>query len=165
MDPLSRPHRSSAAAGSPLAAHRLARWQRLALYASGWLLLASGTLWLAVHYAIGAGASELPHPLEPWLMRLHGLAAFASLVVLGALSAAHVPQGWRVSHRRHWASQRRSGVLLCACASLLALTGYALYFFAPEGVRPAIGWSHSGVGVAMALLVTLHRRGGHVMSD
>jgi hypothetical protein len=140
-------------------AHRLVRWQRLALYGVGALLLATGTVWLALHYSIGAGAGELPHPLETWVLRLHGLAAFGGLFVLGVLAAAHIPQGWRLSHRRRWAGQRSSGVLLCVIGALLAASGYALFYFASESVRPALGWAHTVVGLTMALLILSHRRG------
>jgi hypothetical protein len=139
--------------------HRLVRWQRLTLYLSGAALLLSGGVWLAIHYSIGAGAGELPHPLEAWSLRLHGLAAFVGLFVLGVLAAAHVPQGWRLSHRRRWAGQRASGVLLCVIGGILAATGYLLFYFAPDSVRPTLGWAHALVGVLMALLVASHRRG------
>ncbi|MDE2093550.1 MAG: DUF4405 domain-containing protein [Burkholderiales bacterium] len=148
------PHR---AARHPV--HRLVRWQRIGLYVTGALLVLTGAAWLAVHYSIGAGAGELPHPLETWSLRLHGLAAMAGLFVLGLLAAAHIPQGWRLSHRRRWAAQRRSGVLLCAGGAVLATTGYLLYYFAPETVRPALGWAHAIVGLATAGLVARHRRG------
>ena len=139
--------------------HRLARWQRLALYVTGALLVLTGGVWLAVHYSIGAGAGELPQPLEAWILRLHGLAAMAGLFVLGLLAAAHIPQGWRLSHRRRWAGQRRSGVLLCVGGGLLAASGYLLFYFAPETVRPALGWAHAIVGLAMGWLIASHRRG------
>ena len=142
----------------PAHAHRLPRWQRLALYLSGAVLLLSGVAWLVLHYSLGAGAGGLPHPLEAWSLRLHGLAAFGGLFVLGALAAAHVPQGWRLSHRRRWAGQRLSGVSLCALAALLVLTGYLLFYFAPEAVRPALGWLHAAAGLAMAVLLPAHRR-------
>lgn len=139
--------------------HRLVRWQRLALDATGALLLLSGAIWLAVHYGIGAGAGEFPHPIEAWSLRLHGLAAFAGLFVLGTLAAAHVPQGWRLSDRRRWAGQRKSGVTLCVMGALLVMSGYLLYYFAPETVRPALGWVHTIAGVSMGLLIVSHRRG------
>lgn len=151
-------HRASHHQGPPHA-HRLVRWQRRALYLTGTLLLLTGCAWLAVHYSIGAGAGELPHPIEAWSLRLHGLAAFGGLFVLGALAAGHVPQGWRLSHRRRWAGQRRSGLGLCVAGGLLVLSGYLLYYFAPEALRPALGWAHTGAGVAMGLLVAAHRRG------
>jgi hypothetical protein len=140
------------------AIHRLVAWQRQVLYGAGAVLLASGALWLALHY--GRGADALPSPLEPWTMRLHGLAGFAALFAFGALAAAHVPQGWRFSHRMRWARQRSSGLALCVLAGTLALTGYLLYYFAPDPVRPTLGWLHSALGVAMAVLVASHRRRG-----
>lgn len=139
--------------------HRLVRWQRLALYATGTLLLVTGSVWLAAHYGVGAGAGELPHPMEAWSLRLHGLAAFAALFMLGVLAAAHVPQGWRLSQRRRWSGQRSSGVLLCVIGALLAASGYALFYFTTEAIRPALGWVHAVVGVAMTVLIAGHRRG------
>ena len=137
--------------------HHLAGWQRVSVYAVGALLLLTGLVWLALHY--GAGAGELPHPLEAWAMRLHGLATFAGLFLLGAVAATHVPHGWRLSRRHRWAHQRRSGLALCMLAGALALSGYLLYYFAPEAVRPLLGWVHSAAGIAMALTIALHRRG------
>lgn len=136
----------------------LPHWLRALLYTSALLLLVTGAVWLAVHYIAGAGAGELPHPLEAWTMRVHGFAAFFALFVFGSLAGAHIPQGWRMSGRHRWAQQRGSGVALCSVAVLLALTGYLLYYFAPEAVRPALGWIHAGIGILMAMLVLLHRR-------
>ncbi len=139
------------------AADRLVTWQRLVLFGAGSVLLGTGLVWLAVHYARPDDA--LPSPVEPWAMRLHGLAGFAALFVFGALAAVHVPQGWRLSRRLRHAPQRRTGLALCALAAGLALSGYALYYFAPEGVRAPLGWLHSGLGLAGAAIVLLHRRG------
>ena len=139
----------------------LVRWQRIALYLTGAVLLASGATWLAVHYSIGAGAGELPHPIESWCLRVHGLAATGALFVFGAIAASHIPHGWKLARRRGWASQRLYGIGLSACATLLALTGYALYYFAPEGVRPALGWVHAGIGVLMIAFLVPHRLGQH----
>jgi mannose/fructose/N-acetylgalactosamine-specific phosphotransferase system component IID len=138
--------------------NRLARWQRLTLYLTGALLMLSGALWLVVHYSVGSGAGELPHPLESWLIRLHGFAAFVGLFMLGVLAASHVPHGWRVTRRHHWSAQRSSGVTLSALAIGLATTGYLLYYFAPEPIRPALGWAHTLLGLAAGILIVTHRR-------
>jgi hypothetical protein len=140
-------------------ANRLARWQRLTLYITGTLLLITGVLWLALHYSIGAGAGELPHPIEVWSMRLHGLAAFAGLFFFGVLAAIHIPRGWKYSLQPNWTGQRKTGVALCVLAVVLAVTGYMLYYFAPETVRPALGWGHAFAGTAMGALVFIHRHG------
>jgi hypothetical protein len=142
----------------PVANHHLARWHRRAVVAVGVGLLATGAGWLGVHYLAGAGAGLLPHPLEAPLLRLHGLAAFAGLFMFGVIAAAHLPQGWRLSRRNRWAHQRATGLALCVFGAALALSGYLLYYFAPEALRPALGWIHSGIGVAMAIAFALHRR-------
>lgn len=134
-------------------------WHRHSLLAVGAVLLATGLAWLALHYLIGAGADELPHPGEAWLLRLHGLAAYAGLFMLGIVAAVHIPHGWHASGRQRWAPQRRTGLLLCGLAALLSLTGYLLYYFAPEWLRPALGGAHAAAGVAMAAGIVVHRRG------
>lgn len=143
----------------PPHAHRLAAWEGFVLYAAGAVLLFSGGVWLLVHYTVGAGAGEMPHPLEAWSLRLHGLAAFIGVFATGVLAAAHVPHGWRLTRRRHLDTQRNTGLVLCVLAALLVLSGYLLYYFAPESVRPELGWAHAVVGLAMAVLMTAHRRG------
>jgi uncharacterized membrane protein len=149
--------------------HRLAAWQRALIVVTGLALLFTGLVWLIVHDTIGAGAGELPHPSEAWLMRLHGLASFAALFALGTLAAHHVPHGWRLGARHRHAGQRGTGLVLCTLGALLAATGYALYYFAPEPVRPALGWVHASLGVAMAALLLAHRRSAwsqrHAHSD
>jgi hypothetical protein len=136
--------------------HRLVAWQRLVLYGSGGVLLLSGVAWLALHY--GRSGDALPSSLEAWLMRLHGLAAFAALFVFGVLAAAHIPNGWRFTHRRKWAGQRTTGIVLCVLAGALATTSYLLYYFAPDSIRPGLGWLHSGLGASLTALVLAHRR-------
>ena len=140
-------------------AHHLAGWQRLGVYVAGAVLLLTGLAWLALHYLVGTGADQLPNPMEAWALRLHGLAAFAGLFLLGVVAGAHIPHGWRLSRRRQRAHQRGTGLALCALGAVVALTGYLLYYFAPEGVRPILGWVHAATGVAMALAIWMHRRG------
>ena len=88
---------------------------------------------------------------------LHGLGAFGGLFVLGMLSAAHVPQGWRLSRRCGWAVQRKSGVTVLG--GMLVLSGYLLYYFVSESLRPALGWAHTFAGIAIGLLISTHRQG------
>jgi hypothetical protein len=131
----------------------LPRGQRIALYASIALLATSGLAQLGLHYTVGAGAGELPHPLEPWLLRLHGAAAMAALFTFGSLAAHHAPRGWRMGR------QRRGGAGLWALLALLAASGWVLYYAANEATRPAIGLLHAGLGLVLTLGVLWHRRG------
>jgi ApbE family len=72
------------------------------------------------------------------------------LFVCGVLATGHVPIGWRLTARQHAPGQRRTGVLLCALAGVLVPTVYLLHYFAPESLRPSLGWLHTAVGVVMA---------------
>jgi hypothetical protein len=139
--------------------NRLRPWQRPAVDAVGALLLVSGVVWLPLHY--GRGADALPLPAEAWLMRLHGLAAFGALFMLGVLAGGHVPHGWRATASGRGRTQRRSGLVLCTAAALLVASGYLLYYFAPDNVRPPLGLVHSAIGVAMAAALWIHRRAAH----
>ena len=56
---------------------RLSRRHQRLLYGICGVLWATGALWLIFHYFLQVSGEfgETPHPLEPWWMRLHGLAA------------------------------------------------------------------------------------------
>ncbi|WP_066335713.1 hypothetical protein [Azohydromonas lata] len=149
-------HAAAAAGAARAPTLTVARWQRLLLLATAALLLASGAAWLAVHYLLGAGAGELPHPAEPWLMRLHGAGAFAALFAAGAMAGAHVQAGWRVSARL--GRQRGSGIALVSLLSLTVLSAYLLYYFAPEAWRGLMGWIHAGLGASLAGTGLWHAR-------
>jgi hypothetical protein len=127
------------------------------LFGSGWALLLSGIAWLALHYVLASG-DGLPNPLEPWAMRVHGMAAIVAIFALGALSESHVPHGWRLSARNRWAGQRSTGIALCSLGAALVASGYLLYYFAPDSIRPAVGWVHSLLGLAAAGILVQHRR-------
>ena len=124
----------------------------------GVALLLTGLSWLWVHYAWGAGSGELPHPWEAMAMRLHALAALLAVFVFGAVAASHVQHAWRSTLRRHLDHQRHLGVALCTLGAALALTGYALMYLVSEAARPALGWLHTAIGVAMAVVLLIHQR-------
>jgi hypothetical protein len=127
-------------------------WQRQVVSLSAWSLLLSGVAWLPVHHLWGAGAAGLPHPLEPWLMRVHALAVVAGLFASGVVAAVHVPRGWRLGR------QRASGVALCLLWVVLAASGYALSYLVPESWHAVVGWGHASLGALAFALGLLHAR-------
>lgn len=129
-------------------------WQRLSLDTALIALVVTGLLWLLVHYALGAGREDvgLPHWSEPWLMRLHGLAGFAVLVAVGAFLPVHVPRGWRMRQ------ERGLEVTMLALLAVAVITAYALYYFAPDPIRPSLGWLHAAIGCAWGGTIVWHRR-------
>jgi len=137
----------------PLRTNPVPQWQRNLLDWPLLALMATGLGWIAVHYSIGAGTADgLPHPAEPWLMRLHGLGGFLALLALGSFFSLHISRGWR-GHQR-----RSSAIVLLIAWAVAISTAWMLYYAAPEDWREAIGLAHAGVGVVLGGLLLLHRR-------
>ncbi len=144
-----RLRRSAVRTGSRVAARRPELW----LYATGTLLWASGLGWLASHYFLSSrdAFGELSHHWDAVWLRLHGAAMMAFLVALGALLPTHIAPAWR---RR---TNRRSGLVMVVVVSVLALTGYGLYYAGDEQLRPWISAIHWGVGLCAAVALVVHR--------
>ena len=143
-------HRHGAPRVQPLGM-RPPRWQRWSVHASVLALLATGALWLLAHFLLRAQADVegIAHPLEPWALRLHGMAAYAFIAVLGSMSAVHIVLGWRA--RRN----RGSGASFVAAALLLALSALALYY-GPESTHAPTSVLHWVIGLALLPLLWLH---------
>jgi len=107
------------------------------------LLWISGALWLLVHLAFPDRNEfgPLPNRYEAPLMRLHGLVAVAAVFLFGWVVASHVSARWSA------ATNRRSGLSLLGCASVLLLSGYALYYTSGP-FHDAAGALHEWVGLA-----------------
>jgi heme A synthase len=119
------------------------------LVAALWL---TGMLWLALHY-FAARVDEFGvthHPLESPVLLVHGIAALATLFVLGWFAARHAGA---MSGRRH---SRTSGWLLSGYLLLLAGAGCAQFFLVNETWQAAASLVHEISGAALLLPVLLH---------
>lgn len=135
-------------------ANPLLSWQRTVVLVAAAALLVTGVAWLPFHYLWGAGTGELPHPLEAWLMRAHGLTAPLGLFAAGVVASSHVSRGWRLRQRR------RTGLGLALLGGMVIVSGYALAYLVPESWHAAVGWGHTGLGVVAFGLGLVHRRLG-----
>jgi hypothetical protein len=118
----------------------------------------SGAAWLVLHHWCQRTSEFGPEPsaAEPWALRVHGVAATATVALLGLLYGLHVRPGWRARRRRG------SGGALFATGVALALSGDLLYYLANEDVRAAVAAAHWSVGLAALPLFVTHRgRRGH----
>jgi len=122
--------------------NRVDPWHRALLYGACAVLFATGVAWEI------ADAGEL----RSWLMRLHGAAAMATLVALGALLAAHVPTGWTSG------LNRTTGLALLGSSAWLAVTGLLLYYAGSESLRTFASQAHFWIGIAVAAAFVLHTR-------
>lgn len=107
------------------------------------VLFVTGAAWVAVDRA---GWPET----ATYLLRLHGGAAMAMLVLLGALLPLHVRVGWR--RRRN----RGSGALMLAANAILVATAFGLYYAGSDALRHWTSELHIALGFALPLAVVGH---------
>jgi hypothetical protein len=119
--------------------NRLHPMQRALVYVALLALVVTGLLWEA----------DVARAL---LMKIHGAAAMATLVLFGVLIARHVPTGWSAAR-----ANRLSGALLLATSLWLTLTGYLLYYSGSEALRDYASQTHFWVGVAFTAVFALHQ--------
>jgi len=125
---------------------------RRVIYAMVVALFFTGVAWAVLHYlneVLGVDAREAL-AVNATLMKIHGGAAMIALVLVGTLLPRHVRIGWKLGRNS------RSGVLVLALCSVLAASGYLLYYAGAEVVRYATSWIHLGVGVALPLPLAVH---------
>jgi cation transport ATPase len=108
------------------------------------LLLVTGVLWMWAQANLDEG-----NHLSSFMLKLHGAAAMAALVLLGAL-INHVRKGWKAR------KNRSSGVTLLLVILFLVVTGYGLYYTGDEQLRSLISRWHSWIGLGISLLIPAH---------
>ncbi len=139
---------------------RLSPLHQGAVYGATATLAVSGIIWLVLHYFLAAPGKYGPqiHPLEPWMLRLHGAAAMAGLVIYGSLLPVHIRRAW--SARRNIAL----GIGLAAFMLLLTVTGYLLYYAGDQNTRPVISAAHWLLGLAVPVLLVWHIVSGRMQT-
>ncbi len=127
---------------------RLSARFRATLYAVVAVLFVTGTVWLALDRAVWPETST-------YLLRVHGGAAMAMLVLLGALLPLHMRIAWR--RRRNLAS----GLVMLGANAVLGLTAFGLYYTGSETLRHWTSDLHLVIGFALPVLIVGHVVLGH----
>ena len=123
---------------------------RYALYAAFALLFMTGAGWLLADQMKETVSGEGWQAAAADLLMIHGGAAMATLLLLGALFPLHVRRGWRA--RRN----RIAGVAMVTCNAALILTAFGLYYFGSEMLRPWASGVHIAVGTILPFLLLVH---------
>ena len=124
---------------------------RFALYGAFALLFVTGGIWLLADAMKDAAASgEAWQAAAAYLLMLHGGAAMATLLLLGALVPLHVRRGWRAGRNR------ATGAAMVAFNALFILTAFGLYYLGSEILRPWASRLHIGFGLFFPVLVLVH---------
>lgn len=131
---------------------RLPRWQEWTVYVSFGSLIATGIAWLLLeHFVRIAGEfGPEPHPAEHWALVVHGIVAYAFLVVIGTMIPVHVVAGW--NSRRNL----KSGVTFAGVLLVLVLSALGLYYVGDELSRHWISVTHWVIGLVAVPTVLIH---------
>ncbi|HMJ05834.1 MAG TPA: hypothetical protein VK474_06215 [Chthoniobacterales bacterium] len=121
-------------------------------YLVSFAVFGTGAVWAFLHFlALPPNDFGSASPAESWVLKAHGAAAMATLLLVGTLLPMHVKFAWRA--RRNL----RSGLTLLGIFGFLILTGYGLYYAGGEELRAWTSQAHLWVGLALPLFL-----GGHV---
>ncbi len=139
---------------------RFAGSHKKILYSVFTLLWLSGTLWLVFHYfmRVEGEFGITPHRAEIWWLRLHGLMVFVALVALGTVLPVHAKRAWQLK------KNRQSGVVMKSLFLWLAVSGYALYYFASDSNENWLPVLHWGAGISVPFVIAMHIRMGRKRS-
>jgi hypothetical protein len=125
---------------------------RAAIYVILGGLWISGCLWLALDqfFARPGQFGPLPHPWQPAVLLVHGIAAVAGVYLLGWVTARHVLKWWPSRLRR------ASGVALASLLGLLVVSGFALFFLSDDRGLHAAAVSHDALGLMVTAFGIQH---------
>jgi hypothetical protein len=142
----------------------MSAWLRWLTYTSFGVLWLSGCVWLALHvfFQSAGDFGPAPHPWQPSLMVIHGVAAMVVTFLVGWIAGSHVTVHWK---RR---IKRVSGIALISLVALLALTGLGGYYLGSESLRNQTAFVHELAGVIVLIPALLHwfaKRRGRAMDD
>lgn len=93
------------------------------------------------------------HPLEPWFLKLHVIAAPLLVFAVGAITLRHVWRHFRSGIR--WG--RRSGIITAAVVGPMVLTGYLIQVITGEGWLRALAIAHIAFGLGYVCVLLLHQ--------
>jgi len=120
------------------------------IYAAFSILFITGVGWLVSDQMKDAVSGESWQATAAYMLMVHGGAAMATLMLLGALVPLHLRHGWRM--RRN----RITGTLMAACNAALILTAFGLYYFGSDTLRSWTSDVHIGAGLFVPALFCIH---------
>jgi hypothetical protein len=131
---------------------RLPRWQEWAVYVTIGLLVVTGLIWLVLDNFVRVNGEFGPehHPAEHLVLIVHGIVAYAFLIVGGAMIPVHVTLGWNI--RRNL----KSGITLAGTGLILALTALGLYYVGGEISRSWVSFTHWIIGLLLIPALLIH---------
>lgn len=111
-----------------------------------WLILAiTGVVWTWRQDWL----MTLPDDFSVNMLKIHGVFAALSLIILGTLISTHMKAAYQRKRNR------MTGLILLIMFSIMSASGYALYY-SPEAWHELIKWTHVWSGIAVIVLLPAH---------
>jgi hypothetical protein len=131
---------------------RLPHWQEWSVYVTLGLLIATGIVWLLLDNFVRIEGEFGPehHPAVQLVLIAHGVAAYAFLIIGGAMIPVHITLGWNT--KRHL----KSGLTLAGTCLILALTALGLYYVGDETSRNWVSIVHWVLGLVAIPALVIH---------
>jgi hypothetical protein len=128
------------------------KWLRRALDSIFAVLWISGCAWLVLQlfFRVENEFGATPHPWQPPLLLIHGVAGLFALFVIGWVAGTHVEARWRVNLNRN------SGIMLLSLAALLGVSGFASFYLTGESIRAGTATIHEVLGVLVVIPALVH---------
>lgn len=123
---------------------------RNGLYAAFALLTVTGAVWLLADWRKDPLEPDVWQDIAPRMLMLHGGAAMAVLLLLGALVPLHIRRAWRGGRNR------LTGPIIIILNAVLIVTAFGLYYAGSETLRPWISDAHIVIGLALPLALLVH---------
>ena len=123
---------------------------RRTLYAAFAVLFATGSLWLVADALKDPDGGDAWQQSKASLLMLHGGAAMATLMFLGALVPLHILRAWRAGRNR------ATGSAMVAINALFIVTAFGLYYLGSETLRSWMSNLHIGLGFGTPFLLFTH---------
>ena len=124
---------------------QLGFWQKTAVYITASIVGVSGLLWFILHDVLAENLDDLTH----LSLMLHGVSAYALLVLIGSLLPVHVRWGWL--RRRNLLT----GLIVTATMAILTVTALVLYYGSEEIQVPG-KWVHLAFGLGSFVVFPAH---------
>ncbi|SDO23357.1 hypothetical protein [Afipia sp. GAS231] len=123
---------------------------RFSTYAAFATLFLTGAGWLVADWQKDISSDDIWQSTAVYLLMVHGGAAMATLLLIGALIPVHVLRGWRSG------KNMVSGSVMITLNALLIVTAFGLYYLGSETVRPWMKLIHLGAGFGLPALFAVH---------
>lgn len=98
--------------------------------------------------------AAINHPLQPWVLKAHILAAPVMVFAVGLIAAEHIWKHWRQGVK----AGRRSGLAAMWVFLPMVASGYLIQAVTHVGWLAALAWIHLGTGLVYLLGLVAHHR-------